>query len=124
MFRTDENNNPTAFTTAVAQQAGLKLGVDYQIGTAFPDEAFIAADAVNYMATAKLLGDPIQITIRVIDALGFVTAAGNWRWSYIVMPKFAWNDLFNAEKRDVIGFMYKREGGTAMVHLFPNYNFS
>lgn len=109
----DRNNNPTAFDTAVAYQAGLILNVNYQLGDEF------ATQPILY--TAKLLGDPIQLTIRVIDNLGFVTLKGNLRWSYIAMPKFIWDSLFNAEKRDVIGWMYRREGGTKMISLFPNY---
>jgi hypothetical protein len=116
MFRTDRNRNPTAFSVDVARQAGLTLGKDYVNGTAFPDDPG--------MFTACLLGDPIQITIRVIDALGFVTflnTPGTARWSYIILPKFVWDGLFPARKRDVIGFMYRHEGGTAMISLFPNY---
>ena len=34
-FRTDRNNNPTAFTTSVAAEAGLILGTDYAVGDPF-----------------------------------------------------------------------------------------
>jgi hypothetical protein len=107
----DQNRNPTAFTTAIAVQAGLVLGMDYAIGTPFGGSFF----------TARLLGDPVVITIRVIHALGFQTATGALRWTYIGMPAFVWNALTWAMMRDVIGYMYQREGGTLMKSLFPNY---
>jgi hypothetical protein len=113
-FRTDLNNNPTAFTTDIAKQAGLVLGVDYEQG-----DSFQAGTMTLY--TAKLLGDPIEITIRVLDSIGFYTKAGAMRWSYIGIPLFIWLDLTSVQMRDVIGFMYQREGGTAMLSLFPNY---
>jgi hypothetical protein len=112
-MRTDDNNNPAAFTTAIAAQAGLILGTDYVAGTPFP--------ASSSLVTARLLGDPIAITIRVIDAIGYYTGLGNQRWAYIALPKFVWNALTADQKRDVIGFHYQREGGVAMRGLFPNY---
>jgi hypothetical protein len=111
--RTDINNNPTAFTTAIATQAGLVLGVDYADGTPFPQP--------SPLVTAKLLGDPVEITIRVIDKIGYKTHVGVNRWTYICLPKFVWDALSHDQKRDVIGFQYQYEGGTAMRDLFPNY---
>jgi hypothetical protein len=113
MFRTDQNNNPSAFTTDIAKQAGLVEGEDYVAGTPFPEP--------SGLVTAKLLGDPVQITIRVIDAIGFYTRSGARRWAYITIPTFIWKALSHDQKRDVIGFMYQREGGTEMNALFPNY---
>ncbi len=113
-FRTDRNNNPTAFIVQIAQEAGLKLGVDYETGDPF------TVDATTYY-TAKLLGDPIALTIRVINALSFDTPDGEMRWQYIAIPKFTWDSLTNSQKRDVIGWMYQREGGSAFIPLFPNY---
>ena len=114
-MRTDANRNPTAFDTAVAAEAGLKLGVDYQQGESFP--------APSTLHTALLLGDPVQLTIRVIDAVGFyITKSGEPRWTYMgEFPKFVWDSLPPASKRDVIGFMYQREGGVTMRPLFPHY---
>ena len=111
-MRTDDNRNPTAFTTDIADQAGLRLGIDYDFGTPFSIGLY----------TAKLLGNPIELTIQVINKLGFVTYLGKQRWVYINLPTFVWNSLFDSEKRDVIGFMYRNEGGTAMIPLFPNYH--
>ncbi len=112
-MRTDANNNPAAFTTDIAKQAGLELNVDYVAGDPFP--------APSTLVTAKLLGDPIAITIRVIDKIGYFTHLGNPRWVYIALPKFLWMSLTSDQKRDVVGYHYKMEGGTAMRDLFPNY---
>lgn len=113
-MRTDTHNNPAAFTVYIAKQAGLVLGVDYQIG-----DPFTAGGHVFY--TARLLGDPIALTIRVIDKIGYFTQAGNPRWIYIALPRFIWNALTADERRDVVGFHYFHEGGAAMRALFPNY---
>lgn len=109
-FRTDRNNNPTAFTTNIAEQAGLKYGVDYVDGESFP--------APSTFKTAKLLGDPVEITIRVINEIGFYTRSLVQRWTYIGLPKQIWNGLCHNDKILVIGFMYQNEGGTEMKHLF------
>lgn len=113
-MRTDDHNNPTAFTTDIAVRAGLDLGVDYTRGSPF-------AAGETTLFTARLLGDPIAITIRVIDAIGFYTKSGHQRWVYIAMPRFIWDALNFEQKRDVIGFMYRHEGGNALLALFPNY---
>ncbi len=112
-MRTDANNNPAAFTTDIAKQAGLVLNVDYCAGDPFPTP--------STLVTAKLLGDPIKTTIRVIDAIGYRTNAGAPRWTYICLPKFVWNAFSYEQKRDVIGYHYLNEAGTEMRHLFPNY---
>lgn len=112
-MRTDEHNNPAAFTTDLAKQAGLKLGVDYSIGKPFPDN--------TKMYTARIIGDPIMTTIRLIDAVGYYTKGGAQRWAYIAIPRFVWQGLSLDQKRDVIGFHYLHEAGTAMRKLFPNY---
>ncbi len=109
-FRTDRNNNPAAFTTDIAAAAGLVLGKDYEVGDKFPDP--------SNLHTAKLLGDPIQLTIRVIDAIGYYTKAGAQRWTYIAMPKFVWDALEPPLKKRVIAFHYQHEGGTALAGLF------
>ncbi len=115
-MRTDANNNPAAFTTDIAKQAGLILNVDYCAGDPFP--------APSTLVTAKLLGDPIKTTIRVIDAIGYRTKSGAPRWTYICLPKFVWNSLTPDQKRDVVGYHYQNEGGTDMRGLFPNYGVS
>lgn len=123
-FRTDRNRNPTAFTTDLAAEAGLVLGKDYEQGDSF-------AAGARLLYTAKLLGDPLALTLKVIDEVGFYTQAGAHRWSYIAMPSWVWGKLLSYEvspssiyssKIDVIGAMYRVEGGTEMRNLFPNYD--
>jgi len=114
-MRTDVNNNPTAFTTDIAIDAGLLLGVDYVAGDPFFD-----AQNRKYF-TAKLLHDPVILTARVIDVIGFQTHAGNVRWTYINFPHSVWLALTPDQKRDVIGWMYQHEGGELLKSLFPNY---
>jgi hypothetical protein len=111
MFRTDLNNNPTAFTTDVAKGGGLVLGVDYEQGDSFE------AEGKTYY-TAKLLGDPIAITIKLINVVGFYTIAPQHRWTYIALPFALWKQLTIDQKKLVIGFMYQMEGGEAMKYLW------
>jgi len=112
-FRTDRNNNPTAFIVELAYRAGLVEGVDYVAGEPF--ESF----GITYV-TAKLIGDPLEITIRVIDRLGFYTAKPfRGRWDYIAIPYKLWLSLTQQQKAYVIGYMYECEGGTEMKDLFP-----
>lgn len=107
MMRTDSHNNPTAFTTDIAKQAGLEQGKDWVTGESFTGGV-----------TAKLLGDPIATTIRVIDKIGFYTQQGTQRWVYIGIPKFVWDELNTKDKTRVVQFMYKHEGGSQMNPLF------
>lgn len=109
-MRTDRHNNPTAMTTDVARTAGLKEGVDYVLGDPFPNNP--------NLRTAVLLGDPVATTIKAIDSMGFYTQSGKPRWDYISMPKSKWDSLSYDQKRQVIGQMYQREGGTALKSLF------
>lgn len=118
-MRTDDHNNPTAFTTDLAKEAGLIEGADYEQGDPFTVTVSDRETATLY--TAKLLGDPIAVTIKVIMAVGFYTRGGQQRWSYIGIPKFVWDEISRATQIDIIGLMYQREGGTAMIPLFPNY---
>lgn len=112
-MRTDENNNPAAFTVDLAAQAGLRPGVDYVAGTPFPTP--------SRLVTARILGDPVAITIRLLDAVGYYTHGGGQRWTYIAIPKTIWMAPTPDKKRDVVGFHYQHEGGTAMRGLFPHY---
>lgn len=111
IYRTDRNNNPTAFTIDIANQAGLILGQDYEVG-----EPFTSYGVTYY--TAKLLGDPLALTRQVISKVGFYTQSGSQRWIYIGMPDWVWNLLGPDEQNRVIGFMYSHEGGTEMKGLF------
>lgn len=113
-MRTDVNNNPAAFTTDIARQAGLIEGTDYVDGDPFPPP-------MQNLKTAKLLGDPIALTIKVIDAIGYRTKTGAPRWNYICLPHFVWDAFTFEQKRDIVGYHYENEGGVEMRHLFPNY---
>jgi hypothetical protein len=108
--RADRHNNPAAITTDVAKQAKLKLGVDYEIGDAFPGN--------SKLRTARFLGDPIATTIRVIDEIGYYTRGGAPRWTYIALPKFVWQTLTPQQRRDVVLFHYQHEGGRALLPLW------
>jgi hypothetical protein len=110
-FRTDDHNNPTAFTTDIAKEGGLILGTDYEQGKIF-------TVGLNTYYTAKLLGDPITLTITVLNKIGFYTHAGNIRWIYIGIPQFIWDALDKPTRVKVIGFMYGHEGGVVMKGLF------
>ena len=114
-YRTDRNNNPTAMITLIAAEGGLVLNTDYVIGDPFYRQG-------RTYHTAKLLGDPIALTIRVIDAIGFRTTQDVQRWPYISLPSFDWLRHTTDQKRDLIGYMYFREGGVTMRPLFPLYN--
>lgn len=111
-MRTDRHNNPTAFTVDVARQAGLQEGTDYLPGDPFPGN--------SGARTALLLGDPVEQTIRVIDAIGFYTGRGKQRWSHTAMSRADWDALSRDEKVKVIRDMYQREGGRTLASLFPN----
>lgn len=111
-FRTDLNNNPTAFTTDLAREAGLVEGTDYVQG-----DPFVVGTTVYH--TARLIGNPIAITIRLIDKLGFYTVMPHQRWTYIGLPYQVWLGLSYEWKVYTIGIMYQNEGGTQMKHYFP-----
>ena len=118
-FRTDRNNNPAAVTTDLAKQAGLVENRDYVHGDPFTIPTGPGVTRTYF--TAKLLGDPIAQTIRLIDAVGYYTQAGGTRWVYIAIPKFLWDEMSPDQKRDIVGFHYLNEGGTEMRALFPHY---
>ena len=115
MTRADRHNNPTAFTTDMARQAGLVEGSDYSIG-----DSFTAGPYTLY--TALILKGALDITIQVINKLGFSTAHGEARWTYIDLPSWIWSSFTVEQKIDVIGRMYRHEGGTEMIGLFPGFN--
>lgn len=115
MFRTDSHNNPTAFTTDIAKEAGLVEGVDYVQGDSFN----IGQGKLLY--TAKLLKDPIATTITVIDKIGFFNKANIERWMYIAIPYKLWLSLSVNTKIWVIGWMYQHEGGIVFQEKFSLY---
>lgn len=107
-LRTDRHFNPTAFTTQIAKQAGLIEGIDYTVGDPFDEGKY---------NTAKLLKDPIEQTIKVIDKLGFFTKSGEQRWSHTAIPKSEWETYDKPEKISTILEMYKREGGSGKLAI-------
>lgn len=110
-FRTDRNRNPTAFTTDIAHQGGLTEGVDYTKG-----DPFQVGNEIFY--TAKLLGDPIALTIKVINKIGFFNGEFRPRWTYLQMEFALWTELSELQKKFVISLMYQAEGGVEMKGLF------
>jgi len=106
-YRTDRNNNPTAFTTSIAKQAGLVLGVDYEEGSPFPNNPNIK--------TAKLIGNPVDKTIQVIDKVGFYTQKGSQRWTHTAIDDKAWKSMTYDQKAKVVAQMYQKEGGTGQL---------
>jgi hypothetical protein len=111
-MRTDRHNNPTAFTVNVAKTAGLVEGKDYTVGDPFPNNP--------KERTARLLGDPIATTIKVIDKIGFYTQSGKPRWTYVnsIPDAKNWNKLSYSQKKNVIKQMYSHEGGKALLNKF------
>lgn len=110
-YRTDRHNNPTAMTTDVARNAGLKPGIDFVIG-----DPFRGGDGQIYH-TAKLLGDPIATTIKAIDTAGFYTSGGKPRWTYASkIPNIQnWKNLTKEQKVAIVKQMYKFEGGSGKL---------
>ena len=113
-FRTDRHNNPAAIITDLAKLAGLRLGIDYSVGDPLPRPN-------EHLNTARLLGDPVTLTIQVIDKTGYKTHDGRPRWTYANLPNWVWNGFTVEQKRDMIGYHYSNEGGTDMRPMFPNY---
>lgn len=111
-FRTDRHRNPIACTTDLAKQAGLRLGVDYAQG-----DPFEAGGHTYY--TAKFLGDPIDTSIRVIDACGYFTHAGGERWTYMAIQPKLYSSLTRGQKILAVLCHYRCENGTDMLSLFP-----
>ena len=107
--RTDRNNNPTAMTVDVAKTLELKEGIDYVKGDKFPD---------SNLYTAKLLGDPMQTTIKALDTAAqnkatqaFYTNGGQQRWTHTALSDSEWLGMTQDQKQKVVLDMYQRENG-------------
>ena len=107
--RTERNNNPTAMTTDVAKSLGWVEWVDYTVWDSFTTE-----DGKT-LYTAKLIGDPIEKTIELLD-----NAAQTWRWAFYTkwwakrwnhtaMSDAQWLALSPEEKQAVVLQMLQRE---------------
>lgn len=104
-WRTDRNNNPTAFTVDVARQGGLVEGKDF----------YVDPKLQNGFPTATIIGDPIEKTIKVIDNIGFYTNSGSPRWTHTAISKSEWDSKNLDQKKEFIAMMYQREGGTGIL---------
>lgn len=107
--RTDRNNNPTAMTVDVAKTLGLVEGIDYVKGDKFPD---------SNLYTAKLLGDPMQTTIKALDTAAqnkdtqaFYTGGGQQRWTHTAISDSEWLGMSQEQKEKMVLDMYQRENG-------------
>ncbi len=125
--RAERNNNPTAMTTDMAKMLWWVLWQDYEIW-----DEFIWWDGKTYY-TAKLIWDPIETTIRLIDRwiANWIDPfyRKNWqpRWSYIWtlwLSKSIWNKLNNEQKRTMVYKMLKHEWGNMdnMAYYVENAN--
>ena len=102
-LRTDRHNNPTALTVALAKQAGLVAGVDYEVGEPFTDEAG------RTYRTARFLGNAYEGTTKLIDRVGFHTQAGKPRWLGTEYTDEEWRGFSTARKHDIISQMSQIE---------------
>ena len=111
-MRTERNNNPTAMTTDMAKMLWWELGVDYEIW-----DSFVWGDWKTYY-TAKLIWDPIETTIRLIDRWiengidPFYRANWQPRWSYmdkIWVNKDKWKRFTREQKEIAIKRMLEHE---------------
>ena len=109
-MRTERNNNPTAMTTDVAKSLWWIEWVDY-----VQWDSFKTWDG-RTLYTAKLIGDPIETTIRLLD-----NAANSWkwafytkwwakRWTHTAMSDKDWLALTPEQKQNVVLQMLQREG--------------
>ena len=109
-MRTERNNNPTAMTTDVAKSLWWIEWVDY-----IQWDSFKTWDG-RTLYTAKLIGDPIETTIKLLD-----NAASSWRWAFYTkwwakrwthtaMSDKDWLALTPEQKQNVVLQMLQREG--------------
>ena len=119
-MRTERNNNPTAMTTDVAKSLWWIEWVDY-----VQWDSFKTWDG-RTLYTAKLIGDPIETTIRLLD-----NAANSWkwafytkwwakRWTHTAMSDKDWLALTPEQKQNVVLQMLQREGWD--ITKMPYYN--
>jgi hypothetical protein len=139
-YRTERHNNPTAFTTDLAKQAGLVEGVDYEIGDAFYDvgdklglstmEEAIAekrktGEEIKKYNTARIKKDDwFEVTKKLIDKVGFYDQNGGPRWSYIDKlfsggnANTIWNESDDEGKLKILKKMYGKETPSKYGGLF------
>lgn len=115
-MRTDRNNNPTAMTTDVAKTLWLQEWVDYEVGDPFTTGSW------STLYTARLLGDPIETTIKWLDIAAndpnksaFLTGGWAPRWTHTSMTDQERASLDSAGKVAVVTEMYRREWGNGSL---------
>lgn len=106
-LRAVRHNNPAAFTTKIAEQAGLVEGKDYVKGDPFEDSKG------GTLYTARLIGDSTNTTVKIIDKIGFYTKEGNKRWGYVTDEQAKqWPSMSLAEKQAFVAkYMLQNETG-------------
>ena len=108
-MRTERNNNPTAMTTDVAKSLWGIEWEDYVQWDSWTNDKW------QTFYTAKLLGDPIETTIKLLDRAAstwrwaFYTSWGKQRWSHTAMSDADWLKLTPEEKQWVVLKMLQRE---------------
>ena len=125
-MRTERNNNPTAMTTDVAKSLWAVEWVDYIQWDSFKTSSGWT------LYTARLLGDPIETTIKIFDNAAekwipiFYTKKWGQRWSYIAMTNDQWKALTQEQKENVIRSMLQHEwwNMSAMSYYKQNWTAS
>lgn len=117
-MRTDRNNNPTAMTTDVAKTLGLVEWVDYVQWDVFPNNP--------NLYSAKLIGDPIQQTIKWLDTAiangkkAFYTQWGQQRRTHTAMSNEQWSWMTQEQKIATVVKMYHNEWGNGSLIAWLN----
>lgn len=109
--RTDRHNNPIAVTTAVCRESNLVAGKDYEEG-----DPFTVGNLTLY--TARFLGDPIQLSLRVLDSATYFTHHGTPRWTYMCITPKLWKSFSDTQRKLTVAEHYQHESGTEMKGLF------
>ena len=120
-MRTERNNNPTAMTTDVAKSLWGVEWEDYVQWDSWTNDKW------QTFYTAKLLGDPIETTIRLLDRAAetgrwaFYTKAWWQRWTHTAMSDADWLKLSPEEKQWVVLKMLQREWGDITKMAWYNW---
>ena len=120
-MRTERNNNPTAMTTDVAKSLWGVEWEDYVQWDSWTNDKW------QTFYTAKLLGDPIETTIRLLDRAAetgrwaFYTKAWWQRWTHTAMSDADWLKLSPEEKQWVVLKMLKNEWGDIAKMAWYNW---
>lgn len=107
-MRTDRNNNPTALQwTPGVEKFFNDKGYEVSKGDIWPN-------GKNYTLDMTKIKDPVGATVAYINDYSFFHD-GQPRWTHTAMPQDKWNALSDEEKRNVVGQMYKKEGGNGSL---------